>query len=153
MLMEGQGRSGEEPQGQLARDQLGSASSAPARAPTRASGLWAGVVAGLVLLLVLIIFLLENGQGAKISFFGAHGQLPQGVALALAVVIGGLLVALAGALRILELRHRARKEAVAPVGDASSAREANLDDRSQSKRRHRSRFGAGSGLQTGAGPG
>jgi uncharacterized integral membrane protein len=77
---------------------------------TRASGYWAAVVVGLLLLLVLLIFILENGQRARVSFFGAHGNLPQGVALLLAAVIGGLFVVLAGAARILQLRSRAHAQ-------------------------------------------
>jgi uncharacterized integral membrane protein len=75
---------------------------------TRASGYWAAVVVGLLVLLVLIIFILENGQRASVSFFGVHGHLPEGVALLLAAVIGGLFVVLSGAARILQLRSRAR---------------------------------------------
>jgi uncharacterized integral membrane protein len=63
----------------------------------------AGVVFALVLLL-LLIFVLENGQVAEVSFFGAHGHLPMGVALLLAAVFGILLVALPGTARILQLR-------------------------------------------------
>ena len=84
----------------------------PSRKPpfthTRASGYWAAVVVGLLLLVVLLIFILENGQRAKVSFFGAHTHLPQGVALLFAAVIGGLFVVLAGAARILQLRSRAQ---------------------------------------------
>lgn len=76
----------------------------PAARLTR--GYWAAVVVGLVLLLVLLVFILENGQTARVTFFGAHGHLPQGVALLFAAVIGGLFVVLAGAARILQLRSR-----------------------------------------------
>ncbi|HXZ83757.1 MAG TPA: lipopolysaccharide assembly protein LapA domain-containing protein [Acidimicrobiales bacterium] len=75
---------------------------------TRTSGYWASVVVGLVVLLVLLVFILENGQTARVAFFGLHGHLPQGVALLFAAVIGGLFVVLAGAARILQLRLRAR---------------------------------------------
>jgi len=82
---------------------------APAAHPlahTRTSGYWAAVAVGLLVLLVLLVFILENGQTAKVSFFGLHGHLPQGVALLLAAVIGGLFVVLAGTARILQLRVR-----------------------------------------------
>ncbi|MGD0741804.1 MAG: lipopolysaccharide assembly protein LapA domain-containing protein [Acidimicrobiales bacterium] len=75
-------------------------------AVTRTSGYWIAVVVGLLVLLVLLVFILENGQTARVDFFGVHGHLPQGVALLLAAVIGGLFVALAGAARILQLRSR-----------------------------------------------
>jgi uncharacterized integral membrane protein len=84
----------------------------PSRTPpfthTRASGYWAAVVVGLLVLVVLIIFILANGQRAEVSFFGAHTHLPEGVALLLAAVIGGLFVVLAGTARILQLRSRAQ---------------------------------------------
>ena len=89
-------------------DRDNDASRAPPFTHTRASGYWAAVVVGLLVLLVLIIFILENGQRASVSFFGAHGHLPQGVALLLAAVIGGLFVVFAGAARILQLRSRSR---------------------------------------------
>lgn len=81
------------------------------RTHTRLSGYWAAIVVGLVVLLVLIVFILENSQKVKVSFFGAHAHLAEGVALLLASVIGGLVVVLAGAARILQLRARARRTA------------------------------------------
>lgn len=84
----------------------------PSRTPpythTRASGYWAAIVVGLLVLVVLLIFILENGQSAKVTFFGAHTHLPEGVALLFSAVIGGLIVVLAGATRILQLRSRVR---------------------------------------------
>src|SRR5713226_2312657 len=68
---------------------------------TRLSGYWTAIVVGLV---VLLVFILENSQKVKVSFFGAHARLDEGVALLLAAVIGGLVVVLAGAARILQLR-------------------------------------------------
>ena len=82
-------------------------------APTRTSGYWASVVVGLLVLLVLLVFILENGQTARVTFFGVHGHLPQGVALLFAAVIGGLFVVLAGAARILQLRSRMQGQLLA----------------------------------------
>jgi uncharacterized integral membrane protein len=76
---------------------------------TRAGGLWVAVVAFAVVLLLLLIFVLENGQRVDVSFFGAHGRLPLGVALLLAAVFGVLLVALPGTARILQLRMLGRR--------------------------------------------
>ncbi|MGA3215908.1 MAG: lipopolysaccharide assembly protein LapA domain-containing protein [Acidimicrobiales bacterium] len=81
---------------------------------TRASGFWAAVVGGLLVLVILIVFILENGQRARVSFLGAHGHLPQGVALLLAAVIGGLFVVIAAVVRILELRRRAAHQGGGP---------------------------------------
>ena len=76
---------------------------------SRLGELWAAAVIFAAVLLVLLIFVLENGQRANVSFFGAHGHLPMGVALLLAAVFGVLLVALPGTARILQLRILARR--------------------------------------------
>jgi uncharacterized integral membrane protein len=71
---------------------------------SRAGGLWVAAVVFALVLLLLLIFMLQNGQRAEVSFFGAHGHLPMGVALLLAAVFGILLVALPGTARIVQLR-------------------------------------------------
>lgn len=77
--------------------------------PSRLGSLWVASILFAVVLLLLLIFVLQNGQDAKISYFGAHGSLPQGVALLLAAVFGILLVALPGTARIIQLRIRDRR--------------------------------------------
>ncbi|MFB6397423.1 lipopolysaccharide assembly LapA domain-containing protein [Polymorphospora lycopeni] len=62
-----------------------------------------------LVLLLLLIFVLQNGQPAEVSFLGAHGTLPMGVALLLAAVFGVLLVALPGTARIVQLRKLDRR--------------------------------------------
>lgn len=76
----------------------------PAIPRSRVGGLWVASVLFAFVLLLLLIFVLENGQRAEVSFFGAHGHLPMGVALLLAAVFGILLVALPGTARIAQLR-------------------------------------------------
>jgi uncharacterized integral membrane protein len=71
---------------------------------TRTSGVWVAVGFFAVVLLLLLIFILQNGQEVNISYLGAHGHLPLGVALLLAAVCGVLLVVLAGTARISQLR-------------------------------------------------
>jgi uncharacterized integral membrane protein len=82
-------------------------------------GLWVAAVAFAVVLLLLLIFVLQNGQRAEVSFFGAHGHLPMGVALLLAAVFGILLVALPGTARIVQLRLLDRQRR--PVTDRRPA--------------------------------
>lgn len=77
--------------------------------PSRVGSLWVASILFAVVLLLLLIFVLQNGQDAKISYLGAHGSLPQGVALLLAAVFGILLVALPGTARIIQLRIRDRR--------------------------------------------
>jgi uncharacterized integral membrane protein len=83
----------------------------PERKVTRAGVIWAGVVASLVLLILLIIFILQNQEQAMVKFLGFEGSVPLGMALFIAAVTGGVLVAVAGGARILQLRanaHRAK---------------------------------------------
>jgi uncharacterized integral membrane protein len=90
---------------------------------TRMGGLWVAAALSALVLLLLLIFILENGQRVSISYFGAHGHMPLGVALLLAAVLGVLLVVIPGTGRIIQLRiaahrHRrldARKAAAVPA--------------------------------------
>ena len=76
---------------------------------TRFSGLWVGVTVAAVVLLVLLVFIIQNGQSATISFFGASMNLPLGVALLLAAICGVLVVAVPGYGRIIQLRRAIRR--------------------------------------------
>lgn len=62
-----------------------------------------------LVLLFLLIFILQNGKTVDVTYFGAHGHVPLGVALLLSAVCGVLLIILAGAARISQLRAVARK--------------------------------------------
>jgi uncharacterized integral membrane protein len=70
-------------------------------------------------LLFLLIFILQNGQRAEVSFLGAHGHLPMGVALLLAAIFGVLLVALPGTARIIQLRTLNRRRGHNPAPQPS----------------------------------
>jgi len=77
---------------------------------SRTSGFWGAVVALGVLLLLLVIFIAQNTRTTTVSFLAWDGQVPVAVALLIAAVAGLSLAALAGALRILQLRRRVRRE-------------------------------------------
>ncbi|MGR0161593.1 LapA family protein [Paenarthrobacter nitroguajacolicus] len=88
--------------------------------PTRTAALWVAVAVGLVVLVVLIAFFVQNQDMITVRFFGLEGTLALGTTLFIAAVGGGVLVALAGGARILQLRmsnHR-RKKAVGGPGTA-----------------------------------
>jgi lipopolysaccharide assembly protein A len=97
--------------------------------PTRLSGLWFAVVFFAVILLFLLIFILQNGRAVDVSYLGAHGHLPLGVAMLLSAVCGVLLTILAGAARISQLhavarRHRradTRRSAAPPQAPAAAS--------------------------------
>jgi uncharacterized integral membrane protein len=91
---------------------------------TRISGLWVSVGFFAVVLLLLLIFILQNGTKVDISYMGAHGHLPLGVALLLSAVCGVLLVVLAGAARISQLRAVARRHRRADAKRVTAAQAA-----------------------------
>jgi uncharacterized integral membrane protein len=76
---------------------------------TRISGLWFAVAVFALVLLFLLIFILQNGREVGVSYLGAHGHLPLGVALLLSAVCGALLIILAGAARMAQLHSVARR--------------------------------------------
>jgi uncharacterized integral membrane protein len=76
---------------------------------TRIGSLWIASGSFALILLLLLIFVLENGQKVDVSYFGAHGHLPLGVALLLAAVLGILMVVIPGSARIMQLRLTARR--------------------------------------------
>ncbi len=80
---------------------------------SRMGGVWVALVVAAFVFLLLLIFILQNGQRAQVSFLGAHGHLPMGVALLLAAVFGVLLVALPGTARIIQLRMLGRRRGTA----------------------------------------
>ena len=87
---------------------------------TRAGSAWLAVAVMLLLALLMLVFVLQNNHRVDLEFLWADFTLPVGVALLLAAVIGGLLVVLFGAARVLQLRLAARRHRLThtPVGPA-----------------------------------
>ena len=79
---------------------------------TRAGMVWVAVASALVVLSLLIAFILQNQEYVQVKFFGLAGSVPLGVALFIAAVGGGVLVAVAGAARIIQLRLAAHRRRV-----------------------------------------
>lgn len=71
--------------------------------------MWWGVVALCVLLVLLVVFIAQNTQDVHVSFLGWDGQAPLAVTLLIAAVSGIALTAIAGGLRIIQLRRRVRR--------------------------------------------
>lgn len=91
---------------------------------TRAGMIWVAVSAGLVVLVLLIIFILQNQDRVTVHYLGVAGELSLGMALFIAAVAGGVLVAIAGAARILQLRSQRRHPPASP-GAAAGRHEPN----------------------------
>jgi putative membrane protein len=66
---------------------------------------WTMVGIGVVLLVAILVFILQNGQRVRVRFLMVDGTLPLGVAL----LFAALLVLVAGAARVLQLRVVARR--------------------------------------------
>jgi uncharacterized integral membrane protein len=77
--------------------------------PTRTSMVWTMVGIGVVLLVAILVFILQNGQRVRVRFLMVDGTLPLGVGLLFAALLGALLVLVAGAARVLQLRMVARR--------------------------------------------
>ncbi|QDW30037.1 DUF1049 domain-containing protein [Arthrobacter sp. KBS0702] len=100
------------------------APTAPSSAPeprqvTRAGMVWAAVASALVVLVLLIVFILQNQVYVQVKFFGLEGSVPLGIALFIAAVGGGVLVAIAGAARIIQLRLATHRQRVRLAGQGT----------------------------------
>ena len=76
---------------------------------TKVSGLWIGLIATALFVILLVIFIAQNSRRITLHFFGWHGQFSLALTILLSAVLGILLVAIPGSLRILQLRRALRK--------------------------------------------
>lgn len=71
---------------------------------------WVGIVALAVVLVLLVVFIAQNTRSVTVSFLGWEGHTPLAVALLIATVAGLFVAAVAGSLRIWQLRARVRRD-------------------------------------------
>ncbi|MFN7151368.1 MAG: lipopolysaccharide assembly LapA domain-containing protein [Microthrixaceae bacterium] len=76
---------------------------------TRTGSALVATVLGLVLALLMLIFVLQNGERQQYEFLWTDFSLPAGVAMLFAAIVGGLVVALIGLGRIVQIRLAARR--------------------------------------------
>lgn len=77
---------------------------------SRTSATWVAFTGLVVVLILLVVFIGQNTQDVRVSFFGWSGRAPLAVALLIAATSGMVVAVIAGALRILQLRRRVRRE-------------------------------------------
>ena len=77
---------------------------------SKTSALWLVVVGLGLVLSLLVILILQNTQEVKVSFLWWDGTPPLAAALLIAAAGGILLTAIAGTLRILQLRRRVKRQ-------------------------------------------
>lgn len=75
---------------------------------TRAGSWWTSLIVGALLLIMLLVFILQNGDDAPIRFLVWTWDIPLGVGLLGAAILGVLLAATIGGIRILQLRRAAK---------------------------------------------
>jgi uncharacterized integral membrane protein len=76
---------------------------------SKVSGVWVGLIGTALFLILLVIFVAQNSRRVSLHFFGWHGQFSLALTILLSAVIGVLLVAIPGTVRIVQLRSALRK--------------------------------------------
>ncbi len=70
---------------------------------------WIGLLAAAIIGIVLLIFIIQNLDQAQVNLLFWDFSLPLGITVLLSVIAGGLVMGLVGGVRILQLRHAAKK--------------------------------------------
>lgn len=70
---------------------------------------WIGLLAAAILGIVLLIFIIQNLDQARVEMLFWDFSLPLGITVLLSVIAGALVMGLVGGVRILQLRHAAKK--------------------------------------------
>jgi uncharacterized integral membrane protein len=73
------------------------------------SAFWVGLVAVAVVLILLIIFIAQNLDRVTIHFLGFSGSFPVGLVALISAVIGVLIAAIPGSVRIIQLRKALKR--------------------------------------------
>ena len=76
---------------------------------TKVSGVWIGLIATALFVVLLVIFVAQNSRRVSVHYFGWNGQFSLALTILLAAVVGMLLVAVPGSVRIVQLRRALRK--------------------------------------------
>lgn len=74
-----------------------------------AGGAWAALIVGAILLILLLIFIMQNQLSVTLSFFTWEFAVPAGVGFLLAAVAGGLIMAIVGGVRMMQLRRQIKR--------------------------------------------
>ena len=74
-----------------------------------AGGMWVSLIFGILLLILLLVFIVQNPQPTQLNLFAWHFQFPTAVGLLFAAIVGALIMALVGGIRIIQLRRQVRQ--------------------------------------------
>jgi lipopolysaccharide assembly protein A len=78
---------------------------------TRSSDAWVALITGAVFLILLVIFIAQNSGKVSIKFLGFNGHMSLGLTVLISAVVGLLVAALPGTIRILQLRRALKQNA------------------------------------------
>lgn len=76
---------------------------------TKAAATWTGLVIGILVLVLLLVFILQNLDSVTLNLFWWEFSVPLGIGLLLAAIAGALVMALAGGVRIVQIRRLAKR--------------------------------------------
>lgn len=74
-----------------------------------AGATWTALIIGALLLILLLVFILQNQEPAELKLFNLQMTFPIGVGMLIAAIIGALIMAIVGGVRMLQLRKQVRK--------------------------------------------
>lgn len=74
-----------------------------------AGSTWVALIVGLLILILLIVFILQNQQQVELNLFAWSFQFPAGIGYLITAIAGGLIVAMVGMVRMIELRRQVKK--------------------------------------------
>lgn len=67
---------------------------------------WVALIVGVLLLILLLVFILQNQESAELQLFAWTMTFPIGVGMLIAAIVGALIMALVGGVRIVQLRKQ-----------------------------------------------
>ena len=67
---------------------------------------WVALIVGVLLLILLLVFILQNQESAELQLLGWTMTFPIGVGMLIAAIVGALIMALVGGVRIVQLRKQ-----------------------------------------------
>lgn len=76
---------------------------------TRARAAWVGLIVGAVITLMLLIFIVQNLDSQRIDLFFWTVNLPLGVSLLIAAILGAVITAIVGSLRMFQVSRAMKK--------------------------------------------
>lgn len=76
---------------------------------TVAGSTWVAMIIGALLLILLLVFIMQNPKAVELKLFAWEFSVPSGVGFLLAAIVGALIMALVGGVRMFELRRAAKR--------------------------------------------